>query len=287
MRHVEAKRVVDSLTDLQLSPGESLAVRCVSQHETQYGRGWDPVRKRPEFGYGSNNWGAVTTSSQDPARSFAHHDSMFDESSGKVIAAPARFARYATPADGARGTAKVLLFNGSNPASGRRENIRQAIENHNLLELAAAMRVNRYFMGIKPFQDAIIDYHSALLRAYNAIKAETGETWFDAPKAQGARVSSLPPPTQKSGPQTEASARWLSLLALSRSLPELRHGAEGDLVGVLQYELTGLRCDERFGPLTEAAVRKFQASCQLAPTGVVDAATWLKLLSRSRSSGDE
>ncbi|HEX8206081.1 MAG TPA: peptidoglycan DD-metalloendopeptidase family protein [Solirubrobacteraceae bacterium] len=57
----------------------------------------------------------------------------------------------------------------------------------------------------------------------------------------------------------------------SRAL--LQRGSVGDAVAQVQARI-GVDDDGIFGPITERAVRRFQAAHGLAPTGVVDAATW-------------
>lgn len=60
----------------------------------------------------------------------------------------------------------------------------------------------------------------------------------------------------------------------------LRRGSTGEGVMVLQQALGGLTVDGGFGPLTEAAVKEFQADAGLPQTGVVDEATWRALDAR-------
>jgi serine-type D-Ala-D-Ala carboxypeptidase (penicillin-binding protein 5/6) len=69
-----------------------------------------------------------------------------------------------------------------------------------------------------------------------------------------------------------------SQVALSQP-SELAKGAAGGLVEDLQRTLNArlgseLSCDGDFGPATESVVKQFQTQHQLAPTGVVDPATW-------------
>ena len=60
----------------------------------------------------------------------------------------------------------------------------------------------------------------------------------------------------------------------------LRRGSTGEGVMVLQQALGGLTVDGGFGPLTEAAVKEFQADAGLPQTGIVDEATWRALDAR-------
>ena len=60
----------------------------------------------------------------------------------------------------------------------------------------------------------------------------------------------------------------------------LQRGSTGDAVAQVQRRV-GVEDDGIFGPITERAVRRFQAAHGLAATGVVDAATWSAIF-RSR-----
>ncbi|HEV2061584.1 MAG TPA: peptidoglycan-binding domain-containing protein, partial [Solirubrobacteraceae bacterium] len=60
----------------------------------------------------------------------------------------------------------------------------------------------------------------------------------------------------------------------------LQRGSVGDAVAQVQARI-GVDDDGIFGPITERAVRKFQAAHGLEPNGVVDAATWSAIF-RSR-----
>jgi len=263
----EAKRIVDEVGDeMGLAPIERLAVRLVAKHETQYGAGWDAKSKPPraELGAGSNNMGAITTTSSTPGTFFVHGDSRFDPETGKVVQYQTKFSKWATPKEGFRELARVLLFKDGK----RRPNVARALELGSILELATAMRMNRYFLGVKPLQEAIEAYRSALERRYFEIKAATGEDYFsNGPKAapSSSREASGSGQALPSSPSVP-----LFLRQLSASLPVVRRGSRGDLVGVLQFEL-GLRPDEVFGPLTEARLVEFQKErgivSEIAPSG--------------------
>jgi uncharacterized protein (TIGR02594 family) len=60
--------------------------------------------------------------------------------------------------------------------------------------------------------------------------------------------------------------------------PELEQGAIGAAVSELQHLLGGIEVDGEFGPDTDAAVRRFQASRGLEVDGVVGPSTWTALL---------
>jgi len=105
-----------------------------------------------------------------------------------------------------------------------------------------------------------------LERIYETFKARTGEDFFDGPKSGpgSPEVSGSVPASSSS----RSVPQFLQLL--SASLPVLRRGARGDLVGVLQFEL-GLEPDEIFGPVTEARLTAFQhlrgITSEVAPSG--------------------
>lgn len=282
----EAKAVVDSFAnELGLSPGESLVVRMVAKHETQYGAGWDAKNNPPreERGAGSFNWGANTTTSSAPGTFFVHGDSRFDEKTGKVIPYETKFAKYQSHAQGARGLALVLLFNQSDARRGRRGNMVDAIASRSIAQVATAMRMNRYFLGVKPFAEAVEDYRRGLEKRYREIQSATGEDWFDFPKAAGSSPSAAAAAGPSSGSASSDSA--LSYLqALSRSLPAVRVGSIGNLIEVMQYELGELEPDGRFGPKTQARLVAFQRDSGLesdvdsngrpVPLGVCGVKTW-------------
>ncbi|HET9930199.1 MAG TPA: peptidoglycan-binding domain-containing protein [Polyangiaceae bacterium] len=264
----EAKKIVDSLVDeLGLSPVESLAVRLVGKHESGYGMGW----KRPGS-VGSNNWGAITRPTGGPD-TFEHEDSKWNPKTGKVEQYVTHFQKYATPRDGARGLALQLLFEGANPKKPRRANVAAALERRSIPDLAAAMRFNRYFLGVKPPEQAIADYAAALERMYQDIRADTGEDLFDRPLVRNASQTEHSELRPEGSESSDSSSPRASLERLCRSLPELRRGVRGDVVAILQFEI-GCDPDEIFGPLTERALRAWQAERGLEPSGVVGPETW-------------
>lgn len=56
----------------------------------------------------------------------------------------------------------------------------------------------------------------------------------------------------------------------------LRRGARGETVEIVQRKVN-VAVDGKFGPGTEAAVRKFQQANDLVPDGIVGPKTWLKI----------
>ena len=77
-------------------------------------------------------------------------------------------------------------------------------------------------------------------------------------------TASIPPPIKK---QDETGR------------PTLRRGSQGDQVKVVQKKIgfVGTDVDGRFGPATEAAVRRFQRDHDIVPDGIVGPKTWKKL----------
>jgi zinc D-Ala-D-Ala carboxypeptidase len=92
-------------------------------------------------------------------------------------------------------------------------------------------------------------------------------------------VTAAPAGAATSAPQSHiysATLRW----------PTVRPGARGERVFTIQYLLQQRRlrvsADGRYGPATTAAVRAFQRSRGLRPTGVVATATWNRLITTVR-----
>jgi murein DD-endopeptidase MepM/ murein hydrolase activator NlpD len=63
----------------------------------------------------------------------------------------------------------------------------------------------------------------------------------------------------------------------TRAFPPLRYGSRGSGVLYVQAKLGVLPRSGYFGPLTQAAVKRFQATFRLPATGVVDATTYTAL----------
>lgn len=65
------------------------------------------------------------------------------------------------------------------------------------------------------------------------------------------------------------------------ALPTLRRGSSGDEVMLVQQRLGLSPVDGKFGPMTEAAVRKFQGANGLTADGIVGRMTWGALLGKA------
>jgi len=78
--------------------------------------------------------------------------------------------------------------------------------------------------------------------------------------------------------------------ACAAGYPLERRGSMGVYVCIIQDSLNivqgaGLTIDGNFGPLTNAAVVRFQANNRLTADGIVGCNTWRALMSRSVGSG--
>lgn len=97
-------------------------------------------------------------------------------------------------------------------------------------------------------------YHTRMARAYRR--------WVRA----GANAPDASEPAAR--PERTAPSRWDTA-----SPPTLRRGDRGEGVARLQG-VVGVRADGLFGPLTDAALRRFQRRRGLVPDGVVGPRTW-------------
>ena len=173
LTHVQAKAIVDGLG---YTPVQSLFLRAVAWHETNYGAGWKEGQ-----GAGSWNMGAITTAHPD-ALSFKHVDSRFDDKVGHVVEYTTWFAGDPPPATGfARlGT---LLF--------KFPETRDALELNDILGAVTGMYDQHYFLGLhthaNPNGDRlnIEDYYRAVASAIETIGRETGEAQPDVLPPKG------------------------------------------------------------------------------------------------------
>jgi len=172
VKHVDAKELVDSLPGV--SPAESLFLRGVSWHETNYGQGW-----KPGFGAGSNNMGAITTPNPNQY-SFQHQDVRNDK--GKVTKYVTWFKGYPNARLGFNDLKDTVL----------KPNVRAAIKKHGVAGGIEAMHANKYFLGVHrndtPEGAAanIRDYLGAVEKGLRTIATNTGEDLSKlAPKGHG------------------------------------------------------------------------------------------------------
>jgi hypothetical protein len=168
VKHSEAKTIVDSHG---LSPVESLFVRAVAWHETNYGQGW-----KPGEGLGSNNMGAITTANPDDL-SFEHVDSRFDPKKGKVVQYTTWFKGYPDADSGFRDLEHTVL----------RDNVKEALARSSVDDAVDAMYDNSYFKGVHPDRESnVADYQNAVSRALSAITGATGEPGIPLAEGEGA-----------------------------------------------------------------------------------------------------
>lgn len=161
--HSQAKEIVDSLG---YTPIQSLFLRAVAWHETNYGGGW-----KVGEGAGSNNMGAITTTHPD-ALSFKHEDSRFDDAVGHVVEYTTWFAGDPTPATGFARLGTLLL---------KFPETRDALELNDILGGVTGMYDQHYFLGLHTHANRngdrlnIEDYYAAVAKAIETIGHETGE----------------------------------------------------------------------------------------------------------------
>lgn len=157
MNHKTAQSIVDSHG---LSPVESLFVRAVAWHETNYGMGW-----KTGEGAGSHNMGAITDPSPDEL-SFKHVDSRFDPKKGKVVEYTTWFKGYVDDDAGFRDLERTVL----------KDNVKEALASGDVSAAVEAMYDNNYYKGVHPDRESnIADYQNAVSRALSAITGATGE----------------------------------------------------------------------------------------------------------------
>jgi len=131
-----------------LSPAEKQYALIVMRHETFYSNGWDAA------GAGSNNMGAVQTSSTDPETTFVHADHHEDGTQYVT-----HFKKYRTKEDGMDDVVRILM----------KPNVRAALASGNGDEAVAAQRANHYFEAKLPL------YRKALVRNYEAFLKNTSQ----------------------------------------------------------------------------------------------------------------
>lgn len=251
LTHVEAKEIVDrALPDL--TPAESLAVRCVAVLETNYGAGW----KRPGS-TDSLNWGAITGTYD--GQYFEHEDSRND--GGTVVKYTTKFKKYPSHEAAAVDLARVML----------KPNVRAACASGDFAKISVAMRENRYYLGVaSTMQGQIAAHQKRMAECKAAILKATGEP-------DPFVVGSPGVPASESEPSSSDRA-WPSSCSrfakgLDADLHVLRLGSRGSMV-VLYQRLIQVEDDGDFGPLTEGATKRLQAAAGIDADGVVGPDTW-------------
>lgn len=232
LTHTDAKIVLQSVAP-ELSLAERLVAQGISLHETSYGSGW-----KEGHGAGSHNWGAITTTSKNPADYFESQDST------PTNTYQGHFKVYPDDGAGALDVVKV----------GLKQNVRDAAARGDLQLVAQGMFDNHYYTGVSldPATN-VRRYRDALADAISQITAETGEANPFAPKVSPGQPSQ------------------------SSDLPRLSLGSVGSGVQLLSA-LIGSKIVGAFDVELHLAVRKFQAKKGLAIDGVVGPKTWTALI---------
>lgn len=163
MNHKEAKILVDSLG---YTHNESLFVRAVAWHETNYGRGW----KQPG-GKEAHNWGAITSIQAGPPN-FRAKDSSYEAGQYETW-----FKGYIDDRAGVQDVYRHAVLG----VPYHRADVQKALAEGNLYAAVDGMYINGYYMGTHKHGEApgdianIQDYFGAVEKAIEAIVAETGE----------------------------------------------------------------------------------------------------------------
>jgi len=193
-------------------------------------------------GNGSNNMGAIQAGSW-VGETFAYTDTH-PNADGTSTPYRIAFRKYATPAAGWEDLVRVVFINRG------RSLVLNAAKSCDLLGVSQALHATGYYEGFgATVEQRIANHHSALARCVRAADLacqattgpEPGEIQIDA-----------------------------------EHMPTLRRGSRGESVRAMQ-QLLGIVADGAFGPVTEAALRSYQASRHMTVDGVCGPLTWAKL----------
>jgi len=192
-------------------------------------------------GKGSFNQGAIQCGSGWKGDRFSYVDTH-PNADGTSTAYRIDFRKYPTVGDGWFDLCQVVFVNRG------RFIVRAAAQACDWLGVSRGLHKTGYYEGFgKTVDDRIANHHRALVRAIA--------------KADGAAAPAIDTPT--------------ILPTVERG--DGMRGAPSEAVRLLQYELQ-LAADGRFGPVTEAAVKAYQALHGLIVTGICDSRTWDVLL---------
>lgn len=197
--------------------------------------------------------GTVASGRIDVPSATIHCDSrtVRDAATGKSITIPhfVWFANFSSDRDGA---AYYLHLLGTRARG-------VLVDGGSAYQLAAAMYAQGYFGGFHPHGSYVAADGSTHDGNTENIAAYEANIQYWLPEIRAALFSSP-----------------------ANSNPTLRRGAHGEAVAKMQEHLNalaaaGLSIDGAYGPLTEAAVRKFQMSQGLAADGICGPRTWAAL----------
>lgn len=249
MTHAEARKIIvaafKAIFGRDPSRPEAQALQGIGWLETNYAQGWKGAGK------GSWNWGAIQRGKPpcDPNTGFLYTDTH-PNPDGSSTTYSICFRKYATAEDGAQDLARVVYKS--------RPRVLQAATRGDLWGVSAELYASRYYEGFgSTSQERIANHHKALLAAVGRQAKALTEPMPDG--------SLPPPPTLRRGSSGEL-VRDLQRL-LNSALPVLDEGTHPDT----------LIADGRFGPATEARVRKYQEEHGLSADGIVGPKTWSKL----------
>jgi hypothetical protein len=118
-----------------------------------------------------------------------------------------------------------------------------------------------------------------------------GTSGFACNLDDGTSIRALTPPPGTTGNRHAPAGSLLATGGNPERVPTLRRGSDNRFVKLLQAQLNarlspspGLNVDGHWGPLTQAAVLRYQKALRLVTDGVVGPATWATLLKGNSAS---
>lgn len=157
MNHAQARDLVAAVLP-ELTPAESQFMRSVSNADSNYGQGWVALARtlgmpEPEQYADVHNWGAITApKSTSDATSFFMRDR--------------RWRRYATPEEGAKDAARIIL----------KPNVKAAVNRGDGTGAVRAMGDNGYYIEPKIAKASQVEqYRKFIASSHARVIAGTGE----------------------------------------------------------------------------------------------------------------
>lgn len=247
------------------SDNEALILHAVARYETGFGRWW----KTPE-GKSSNNLGAIQYKTpkslglvgppypeiSPDSLGFLYQDTT-PKSDGTSRKYYVYFRRYPTLADGAKALARtVYIVNG-------RASCLDAATRGDVYGFSAAMHKTRYYEGWgSTVEKRIANHHKAMLGALRDITRDLGNfITQNGVTVPAPAIPAMAHPTLRRG----------APFSVREHTKTLQHALNA------LYDPDPLVADGKFGPLTEATVRRFQKDKGLTVDGIVGPKTWAAL----------